>query len=128
MPNRPTAHQLYVHITWCTGKRTPLIDPVTKEILHKVIEEICQEFDVQIIAFEAVNDLVHLLIRFHPSQQLSKLVQVLKGRSSRLITRQTGQLFEWEKGYGVDTVGLKALKTAISYVKGQRKRHEHLSV
>lgn len=119
------AHQLYVHITWCTYDRLPLISTTIEQILRRVIEDTCKELGLQLIALEMVPDHAHLLIRFQPAQSLSEAVKIIKGRTSRLVTHKTGQAFQWQKGYGIDTVGPKALETAKSYVLNQKSHHKN---
>jgi putative transposase len=117
------AHQLYVHITWGTEQRLRLIEDDVKKQLNRIIEEICQERGLQIIAFNTVEDHVHLLVRFKPNSILSEFVKSIKGRSSRLIPCIVNKNLKWQKGYSITTVGPKALKTAITYVKDQQNHH-----
>ncbi|MFH1861422.1 MAG: IS200/IS605 family transposase, partial [bacterium] len=99
------AHQLYAHITWCTEKRVPLLESKIEEIFKDTIQEVCREENYQLIAAECVPDHIHLIVRFRPTHKLSDFIHLVKGRTSRLITRRTGQDFQWQKGYGIDTVG-----------------------
>jgi len=122
MPSKNVGHQLYAHLTWCTAERMCWIKGTTESALKEIIGNACAEMGYEILAMETVPDHVHLLVRFHPQHQLAQLVKTIKGRSSRLIARETGG-FKWQEGYGVNTVGLKALEDAIHYVKNQKERH-----
>ncbi len=118
-----TAHQLYAHITWTTVERSKLIDEKVKTELRAVINEVAEKDGYEVIAFEAVADHVHLIIRFKPNHQIADFVKTIKGRSSRVIPYVLNKPLYWRKGYSVTTVGPKALRTAIRYVEGQSKHH-----
>ena len=76
-----------------------------------------------IIAIGNSEEHVHLLVRFKPTHQLYLLVKTIKGRSSRLISERTQKSFKWNRGYYINTVGLKALETARQYVLNQKYHH-----
>jgi putative transposase len=124
MRTEEKAHQLYAHITWCTEKRVPLIVPELDQLLKNSISDVCGELNVEVLAVETVPDHVHLLIRFHPTLQLAYLVKMIKGRTSRIITQKAEQPFQWQKGYGIDTVGPKSLEIAKEYVINQKAHHD----
>jgi putative transposase len=124
MRTREIAHQLYAHFSWCVEKRTELITPEIENSIKSITQEICSEEKIEMLACEAVQDHVHLLIRFHPTHRLSDFIKLVKGRSSRMINIKLCEGFQWEKGYGVDTVGLKALEVARKYVLDQKLHHQ----
>ncbi|MCX6640862.1 MAG: IS200/IS605 family transposase [bacterium] len=125
MPSQNVAHKLFVHFNWCTKERIPIIRDRSDEILRETINQVCREMGYEIIAVETVPDHVHLLVRFLPTHQLSAFIKTIKGRSSRNISRTTGNPFEWQRGYGINTVGLKALDEAKKYVMNQREHHKN---
>ena len=127
MRSYDVAHQLYVHITWCTLDRNVLIQEDIESEIRRLIEDACKELKLKVVALEMVPDHLHLLVRFLPTHRLSDCVKLLKGRSSRLITRKTGREFQWQKGYGIDTVGLKALDVARKYAVDQKEHHRDQS-
>ncbi len=118
-----TAHQLYVHITWCTQDRLHLIDDEIKRGLRQVINEVSTELGYQIIAFEAVEEHVHLVVRFKPTHTLSEFLKAVKGRSSRRISLKSNKPIQWQRGYSITTVGPKSLQIAINYTKDQKYHH-----
>ena len=124
MRTEKKAHQLYAHITWCTEKRVHFITPDVEQLLKDSIKDVCGELNVEVLALETVPDHVHLLVRFHPMLQLAYLVKMIKGRTSRIITQKAEHPFQWQKGYGMDTVGPKALEVAKMYVLNQKVHHE----
>ena len=53
--------------------------------LKMLFEKVCKEFEAQLIEFDGEDDHVHLLIHYPPKVALSKLVNSLKGVSSRKL-------------------------------------------
>ncbi len=69
---------------------------------------------------------IHLLVSCPPSMATSKLVQYLKGRSSRLLQEQFPELqkrywgqYLWARGYFCATVGSVTEKMIRNYIANQ---------
>lgn len=92
-------------------------------MIKEIISNVCAEMGYEIIALEIVPDHVHLLVRFRPQHQLSHLVKTIKGRSSRMVAQEM-EGFKWQEGYGINTVGIKALQGAMEYVMNQKEHHD----
>lgn len=63
----------------------------TKEILddmRQIFESVCTDFEAQLVKFDGENDHVHLLVNYPPKVSISKLVNSLKGVSSRMIRQK----------------------------------------
>lgn len=54
--------------------------------LKQIIAEVVAEFGGMVIEVETMPDHVHLLVELPPQVAVSKLVQILKGRSSRVAS------------------------------------------
>lgn len=50
-----------------------------------IFQDICERFEAELIEFEGERDHVHLLVNYPPKLAISKLVNSLKGVSSRLL-------------------------------------------
>jgi putative transposase len=55
---------------------------------EEIMREVCQDFAAELKQFNGGDDHVHLLIHYPPKVQLSKLVNSLKGVSSRYLRQQ----------------------------------------
>jgi len=70
---------------------------------------------------------VHLLLATHPSTDLPKLIQRLKGASARLANKEghapTDAPLRWEEGYNIQTVSVSLLETTREYVLQQSRHH-----
>lgn len=73
------------------------------DFLHKVFSDICKNFDAELVEFEGEVDHVHLLVNYPPKIALSKLVNSLKGVSSRLLRgtfKQHIAKYYWKMYFG----------------------------
>ena len=56
--------------------------------MRDVFESVCTDFESTLVEFDGEGDHVHLLVNYPPKVSLSKLVNSLKGVSSRIIRRE----------------------------------------
>ncbi len=64
-----------------------------------------------------------MILRIPPRVDLPRMVQGLKGASSRLGNLESTVGLRWEKGYQIKTVSPSGLPRVIAYVKNQAQRH-----
>ena len=79
---------IHIHLVFIAKYRRAVF---TKEVLDdmKVIfSDVCNDFEVELIEMDGEGDHVHLLINYPPKVSVSKLVNSLKGVSSRLIRKK----------------------------------------
>ena len=53
--------------------------------MRSIFEKVCSDFEAELIEFDGENNHVHLLIQYPPKIAISKLVNSLKGVSSRML-------------------------------------------
>ena len=98
----------------------------TKDIMRKI----ANDFDVDIINQECGTDHIHLMISTKPTTELTKLVNLLKGTSSRYLRKEfESQLSEvlygdsfWSDSYYIATAGNVSVDTIYNYIDNQRKK------
>jgi putative transposase len=119
------AHQIYLHLTWATFDRRPMIDRQTRTFLDEYVRRVAIQERVEILAATFLQTHVHLLIRVGPRYDVSHLVQLLKGGSSYAATRQPGNVLglRWNREYSVTSVSPGLLRKAVLYLQGQDRRH-----
>lgn len=79
---------IHVHLVFVTKYRCAVF---TKEILaemRSIFTSVCLDFEACLKEFEGEKDHVHLLVEYPPKVAVSKLVNSLKGVSSRLIRKK----------------------------------------
>jgi putative transposase len=115
MSYRKTAHSVYdlkYHVVWITKYRKPVLHGQVALRLRELIRQTCATLDVYIISGHVSVDHVHLLVSVPPNLAVSELVQRLKGRSSRRMLEEFGELSRqfwgrhlWARGYFAVTTG-----------------------
>lgn len=94
----------------------------------QIITETILENESDVINMECGTDHIHILFSTKPSISLSKLINVIKGRSSRLLRKEFPELKDnlwgdafWSPSYYLATTGNVSLETLINYVENQRE-------
>jgi len=122
---------LFVHLTWTTYLRKPMIGPGEARFLGRFLPAEAQRHGAQVIAMGMVSDHVHLILRLPATWDLPRLVQGLKGASARLATQDqaiSGRSLRWARGYHAQSVGPRQLSFAVEYVKRQAQRHPERAI
>jgi REP element-mobilizing transposase RayT len=123
MANTYTA--LHYHIVFSTKNRQPLIGPELRERICGFLGAIARENKATALCIGGTADHIHLLVMVPAAVALSKMVQLLKGGSSKWIHETFPQVpnFAWQDGYGAFTVSKSQIPEVIRYIKGQQEHH-----
>ena len=120
-----TVYSAKYHIIWCPKYRHSVLAGRVEVRLKEIIFEVIDEAGGEVIEVEVMPDHVHLLVEVPPVVALSKLVQKLKGRSSRLLRAEFPPLRRlpalWSPSWFVSTVGGAPLEVVRRYVEGQKR-------
>jgi putative transposase len=119
-------HRIFLHLTWTTRYREPLIDREVAKYRSGYFAEVATQERALPMATGIVADHVHLLVRAHPTMMLPRLMQRLKGSSEVAVRGELGTTIAWAKGYSVRSVSLRAVEAATSYVRQQERRDAEL--
>jgi len=94
---------------------------------RELIREICKANDVEIIRGHISTDHVHLFVSVPPHLSVSKLMQLLKGKSSRklmaeskLLSRQFWGRHLWARGYFAASSGNVTDEVIMKYIEEQQ--------
>jgi putative transposase len=87
-----TLHDIKYHLVWITKYRYHVLRGEVAERARDVIREICMAREVQIIRGSLAPDHVHMLVSCPPKMAPAKLVQSIKGRSSRKLQQEFSEL------------------------------------
>ena len=79
---------LHVHLVFVTKYRRGVLTDATHETLRELFAKVCQDFEAVLVKSNGEDDHVHLLVEYPPKVALSKLVNSLKGVSSRRLRQQ----------------------------------------
>ncbi len=74
--------------------------------VRELLRQVTMENEIQIISGKVAVDHIHMFISYKPQQSVSKIVQLLKGTSSRLLMQDFASLSKqflgrhlWARGY-----------------------------
>jgi putative transposase len=96
----------YIHIVFSTKHRAPLIDPSIENDLYRYMSGICTKLGCEPIIIGGYTDHVHVLCRLSKKVALMKLLEELKGHSSKYMKTKGPEYFNfyWQDGYGAFSV------------------------
>ncbi|MBP9722484.1 MAG: IS200/IS605 family transposase [Gammaproteobacteria bacterium] len=125
---RHVVYNMHVHLVFVTKYRNIVFTKPMLEYLKSVFSSICNDFEVTLTEFDGENDHVHLLIHYPPKIQLSKLVNSLKGVSSRMLRiefeKQISKLYWkgvlWSPSYFAASCGGAPIETVKKYIQKQK--------
>ena len=126
---RKSSHCTYdikYHIVWITKYRKPVIIGQIAQRTRELIRIVCETNEVQIIAGHVGKDYIHLLVSVPPHLSASKLVQYIKGSTSRKLQMEYKELKKqfwgqhlWARGYFVASSGNVTDEVIAQYIKDQ---------
>ena len=90
------------HLVWITKYRYKVLRGEVAERARDLLREICAAREVRIVRGAVSPDHIHMLVVVPPQLAPAKLVQFLKGRSSRMLQRDFQRL---RKRYWGNTCG-----------------------
>lgn len=126
---RHCVSNLHAHLVFVTKYRFDVIAPYMHSALQQIFEGVCTEFETSLIEFNADGDHVHLLVEYPPKVALSKLVNSLKGVSSRKIKLHhpeiAGRYFKgslWSASYFAGSCGGAPIEIVRKYIENQQDK------
>lgn len=131
-----TVTRFTVHIVWITKYRYKVLQGEVKERCRELLIQICDAEDVRILGGVVSADHVHMHLEYPATVSISKLLKLLKGRSSRLLQKEYSELKRrywgkhlWAIGYGAWSTGNITDKIVEEYLKHhETKANEHSSL
>jgi len=129
--NQSSSHAVFnikLHIVFVTKYRRKTLTPELLEYLKSAFADCLAAWRCSLVEFGGEPDHVHLLIEYPPTVELSRLINSLKGVSSRLIRRDFPELKRrvwkgkhlWSPSYFAASCGGAPLSIIRQYVESQR--------
>ena len=101
-----TKTDLKVHLVWIPKYRKKVLTGEVAVRTRDILRRIAMEHELDIISGKVVPDHVHMFVSYRPTQNISKIVQWLKGISSRILLSEFAHLRRqfwgrhfWARGY-----------------------------
>jgi putative transposase len=121
-----TVYDIKYHVVWVTKYRKAILRGEIGLRLRELIKQTCAAMDVYILKGHISKDHVHLLLSVPPQVSVSDLIQRLKGRSSRKMLEEFGELRRqywgqhlWARGYFVASTGNVTDEVIAQYIEMQ---------
>jgi putative transposase len=97
--------------------------------LEEIMRDVCGDFEAELAEFNGEGSHVHLLVNFPPKVALSKLVNSLKGVSSRRMRQEFPDLRRhywrtnrlWSGSYFAGSVGGAPINVLRRYIEQQNQ-------
>jgi putative transposase len=101
-----TKSDLKVHLVWLPKYRKPVLTGDVAVRVRDLIRQIAAEHELEIISGKVARDHVHVFVGYRPNQDVSQIMQWLKGISSRVLLQEFPHLRKrfwgrhfWARGY-----------------------------
>ena len=123
-----TVYDIKYHLVWITKYRKPVLRGEVGERVRELIREICKTNDVEIISGHVSMEHVHLFVSVPPHISVSRLMQSVKGKTSRKMMMEYKSLSRafwgrhmWARGYFVASSGNITDEVIMKYIEEQGK-------
>ncbi|WP_458735720.1 IS200/IS605 family transposase [Zobellella taiwanensis] len=128
---RHCVFMLHAHLIFITKYRGKVFNSAQLTTMRGIMAGVCEKFEAEIQEFNGEQDHLHLLITYPPKVSLSKLVNSLKGVSSRKMKHYHPELIKpaymkdalWSPSYFAGSVGGAPLEVLKQYIEQQDKPH-----
>ena len=121
-----TKYDIKAHIIWVPKYRKRILIGEVAVRVRDVIRQIASEHELRIISGKVAQDHVHVFISYHPRQDISTIVQYLKGISSRMLLQEFPHLRKkfwgrhlWARGYFAASSGTITDEMIAEYINIQ---------
>ena len=122
-----TVYDIQYHFVWGTKYRYKVLEGKIAERAREILRQGCQAHGITIVRGSIGRDHVHMLLSCPPTLAPSKIMQLLKGRSSKIMQsefevlrkRYWGQHL-WATGYFCRTSGAVTDEMIKEYIESQQ--------
>ena len=126
-----TIHDLRYHLVWVTKYRYKVLQGEVGVRARDIIREVCMANEIIIIKGHVSADHIHLYVSAPPRLSVSKMMQYIKGKSSRRLQQEYPNLRKkywgqhlWARGYFCVTAGQISDEQIKAYIEQQDKPPE----
>jgi putative transposase len=120
---------MHAHLVFVTKYRHKVFTDTHLTRMEDIMRAVCADFETELVEFNGENNHVHLLVNFPPKVAISKLVNSLKGVSSRRLRQEYPELVRhywraqrlWSGSYFAGSVGGAPLSIVKQYIEQQNR-------
>jgi putative transposase len=121
---------MHVHLVFVAKYRRTLFTQNHFKTMREVFNKICDDFESELVEFDGEADHVHLLVNYPPKIAVSKLVNSLKGLSSRRLRQYHQDIHKyywkgvlWSPSYFAGSCGGAPISVIKQYIEQQNSPH-----
>ena len=119
---------MHVHLVFVTKYRKKVFTGQVMRELKLIFASVCKDFEAVLIEFDGEGDHVHLVVNYPPKISVSKLVNSLKGVSSRLLRNKGYPSIQqalwgkslWSPSYFAGSCGGAPISIIRQYIENQQ--------
>ena len=123
-----------MHLVWIPKYRKPVLTGEVAIRVRDLIRQIAAEHELEIVSGKVARDHVHVFVSYRPHQQVSQIMQWLKGISSRVLLQEFPHLKKkfwgrhfWARGYlavSSGTITDEMIQEYIEEQEGEQIAHD----
>ena len=124
--NSHSRFDIKYHFVWITKYRKRILTGAVGTRLRDVVREVCRTNEIEILEGAVSADHVHVLLSCPPNLSPSKIMQYIKGKSSRKLMMEFTHLQKqfwgrhlWARGYFVASSGNVTDEAIVAYIRQQ---------
>ena len=125
---RHCVFELYVHLVFVPKYRRDIFDSKALDLMKEYFEKVCNDFESELREFNGEDDHVHCVINYPPKVAVAKLVNSLKGTSSRKLRKYYPKIKKnyfknvlWSPSYCAVSCGGAPLDIVKAYIEKQKR-------
>jgi putative transposase len=120
---------LHAHLVFVTKFRHEVFTDRHLQRMEEIMRAVCADFECELVEFNGENNHIHLLVTFPPKVAIARLVNSLKGVSSRRLRQEFPDLRRhyyranklWSGSYFAGSVGSAPLTVLRQYIEQQNR-------
>lgn len=124
---RHCVFKMHIHLVFVAKYRRRVFDGDAIERLRRIFAKVCIDFQAELIDMDGEGDHVHLLVEYPPKVAVSRLVNSLKGVSSRRLRTQRPDIAKhywqgvlWSPSYFASSCGGAPISIIRQYIEQQQ--------
>ena len=120
---------MHVHLVFVTRFQHKVFADRHLTRMEQIMRDVCADFEAELVEFNGENNHVRLLVNFPPKVAVARLVNSLKGVSSRRLRQEFPDLVRhyyranklWSGSYFAGSVGGAPLSVVKQYIEQQNR-------
>ena len=115
-----------MHLVFVPKYRRCVLSRRILDSIRVIFADVCNDFEAGLVEFDGGKNHVHLLVNYPPKVSVSRMVNSLKGVSSRLLKKQHPELHKyywkgafWSPSYFAGSCGGTSISVIRQYIEQQ---------